>query len=340
MEYIRENSFLKIKKIAVCMYGQYRTGDICIDFLKKFYDMPGYQVDFFCSLKPYSTSYTRKAFNKKNNRQILHIDKENKEIIQKNISTIKNKLNPKKFKLYTIEYESELKNIDKSIVHSKVLAGWVDSLMLKTMYEVEQNITYDMVVMQRYDVIIYPKEVFKAMVRTLDGVCVSNRNTFRTNNKDFLIFDPIQFYRKQPGIFSYANAQDLWTVGFGTALDTLAYEALNYIPSKFNSMYDTKKFYDGYPFTDTHEMIATIANKMHIPNFSFGAVKEIDEGEYTLPFCNFMDKNYIYRPVAFLPIRDTYFDDSKFSPGVLHELNNNELKKFYEESGPKWYNGV
>ena len=68
-------SSIVIKNVAVCMYGQYRTGDACKEYIKKFYDMPGVNVDFFCSLKEYETSYTRPHYNEKSGIKSLLFEK-------------------------------------------------------------------------------------------------------------------------------------------------------------------------------------------------------------------------------------------------------------------------
>ena len=56
------------------MYGQYRTGDACLEYIKRFYECDNVNIDFFCSLKPYETTYTRQVYNDKNNRELLDQD--------------------------------------------------------------------------------------------------------------------------------------------------------------------------------------------------------------------------------------------------------------------------
>ena len=45
-----------------------------------------------------------------------------------------------------------------------MLAGWADSIMLKQKHEAANHITYDLVVMQRYDVLVWPTHAFRTVV--------------------------------------------------------------------------------------------------------------------------------------------------------------------------------
>ena len=107
----QNHSEIKIKNIAICMYGQYRTGDGCLEYIKKFYDIQGVNVDFFCSLKPYETTYTRHKHNKETKKDIMAQDLLNDATIKYQTKQIKKYYKPKEFKIYSVKDENKLKDI-------------------------------------------------------------------------------------------------------------------------------------------------------------------------------------------------------------------------------------
>jgi|TARA_R110002074_G_scaffold232748_4_gene404381 hypothetical protein len=326
------NSIINIKNIAICLYGQYRTGDACLEYIRNFYESEGYNVDFFCSLKPYTTAYTRPIYNKNKNREIFQKDISSTNELKHQLSQIKKYLSPKLINVYSKEYEDELMDIDRYLIESKVLAGWVDVIMLKQQYEVENDITYDLVVMQRYDTVIYPKSAFRAIVNSLDGISVTENQNYRIANKNFLLMDPINCIRDESNSF-YPNGQDMWVLGVGTALDSMAYEFLNYIPSKFHSMHTKTEFYNGFPFTDTHEAIATAADKINIPRFAL-------PGVYPRDICYpplVKKPKGPYKVINPLPIRDAYFKDN-ILPNMA-TLSDDEILKLRIDSIDTWMMG-
>ena len=315
------------------MYGQYRTGDACLEYIQKFYKNKGYNVDFFCSLKPYTTAYTRPIYNKNKNREIFQKDITLPEELEHQLVQIGKYLSPKLINVYSKEYEDELMDIDRYVIESKVLSGWVDVIMLKQQYEVENDITYDLVVMQRYDTVIYPKSAFRAIVNSLNGVSVTQHNSYRTANKNFLLMDQINYIREQPNSTFYPNGQDMWVLGVGTALDSMAYEFLNYIPSKFHSMHTKTEFYDGFPFMDTHEAIAAAADKINIPRF---ALPHIYPNDTCYP--PFKKSNNVhFKPIGPLPIRDVYFKDN-ILPNMA-TFSDEEIRKLRAECINTWIGG-
>jgi len=318
-------SKINIKNIAICMYGQYRTGDACLEYIKRFYECDNVNIDFFCSLKPYETTYTRQVYNDKNNRELLDQDQLTDKQVSYQHEQINKYFNPKKFKVYSKEYEDELKDIQRSIIHSKVLAGWTDSVMLKQQYEVENDITYDLVIMQRYDVIVWPNVAFKMLLDKVQGMNTDERGTIVSADKNFIFCQPIEITRKYDGTFMYPNAQDLWVWGFGTAMDTLVYDALEYIPSKYKSNYSDRKFHNGYPFVDTHEMIGSICRKMTIPYSMFPSVSPA--GHVCLPQ-EYRQQGIRYTQVAPIPIRTSYFEDGIIPD--LATLSNKEIEDLYD----------
>ena len=331
-------SNIVIKNVAVCMYGQYRTGDACKEYIKKFYDMPGVNVDFFCSLKEYETSYTRPHYNKKSGvkdfRQQQHLSS---DAVQYQSKQIHDAYNPVEFKIYTTEYEEQLLDIDRSLIGSKVLAGWADSIMLKQKHEAANHITYDLVVMQRYDVLVWPTHAFRTVVNELTNAPVDTRMSFNTADKNLILLQPIELIRRYNNTFMYPNGQDMFLFGVGTALDNLVYDAMEHIPGKHRSNYSTQKLNTGYPVIDTHEMIASIAKKMNIPTSMFPYIvrDREDIGRKAL-HCNPHD--FRLTAIAPFPIRAEYWEDNVIPD--LANMTDAELELQYDTIiGPNWHGG-
>lgn len=331
------DSNIEIKNVAVCMYGQYRTGDSCLEYIKKFYEAEGCNVDFFCSLKPYETSYTRHKYNSMLDKRMEDKDVKDVDTIKHQVSQITNILAPTKFKLYTLEYENQLKNINGSLVQSKVLSAWVDSIFLKNAHEADTGINYDLVVMQRYDAIVWPSFAFRSIVDRLHGTSTSRRDTFQTSDKNILMTNPIEFIRKHPGLLMYPNGQDMWALGVGTALDTIAYEFLNNIPSKTSSQFDKKKFYDGVPYYDTHEMLGTTATRFNIPRFPLPTLTQKKQVKLPYQMAFDMGPNNKYFSPAVFPIRDVFFENN-ILPNLV-EWSDDEIEILYDDSLAKWMTG-
>lgn len=335
-------SKIQIKNVAVCMYGQYRTGDACIEYIKQFYAMEGVNVDFFCSLKEYETTYTREDYNKEKYNDAYARDQQHltKDAVAYQTKQIHEHYKPKKFKVYTTEYENRLKDIKKSILQSKVLAGWTEAVMLKQKYEAEADITYDLVVMQRYDVLVWPKHAFRTVVKSLITNPVNGRHTFNTADKNLIYYQPIEIIRPYNGTFMFPNGQDLWVVGVGTALDVWVYDALEHIPSKHSSNFSIHKFSDGYPQIDTHEMIAAVSKKMNIPHSQFPMIAKYLPDVYSHALQIYPPKgNPPITSIAPFPLRAEYWPDNIIPQ--LEKLTNEELEKEYDTYiFPGWTGGV
>ena len=333
-------SNIQIRNIAVCMYGQYRTGDACLKYIKDFYSLgsdSNVNVDFFCSLKPYETTYTRHIHNEATNKDYMQQDQLSESAVDHQRKQIYKYYNPKKFKVFEKEYEDQLKHIDATIMHSKVLSAWTEAVMLKQEYEAENNMSYDLVIMQRYDVILWPTWSFRAILHKMNGISVAERMSLATAEKNILMFQPIDFLRPANLCLFYPNGQDLWVWGFGNALDVFVYDALEHIPSKHTSNFDKKKYNTGYPHIDTHEMLGSIARKMNLPTSMFPYL-EVGTREAILPLEIMPLRKNKLASIAPMPIRDVYWDD-----GVIPELDkltDAELEKmFVEQIQPRWLRG-
>jgi len=323
---MQNESIIDIKNVAICMYGQYRTGDACLEYIKKFYQATNVNIDFFCSVKEYETSYTRLEYNKKTLGITDHFDARplDNTTIEYQSNQIQTHYQPKKFEVYKTKNESVLLDMKHSILHSKVLMAWTESIMLKQQYEAENNITYDLVIMQRYDVIVWPSFAFEKVLYGIQGLRVGDGGgTIPTSDKNIMFFEHINAFRpEQIGSFMYPNGQDLWVWGLGNSLDVWVYEALQHIPSGLSSNYTKKQYNYAYPHYDTHEMLACICNKMNIPTSRFPLVSE--KGAI-LPLQQRNTAGF-KRPNPIV-IRDSYWEDGVIPD--LAALSNDEIEQLY-----------
>lgn len=268
-------SFLNkpIKRIAVCCYGQYRTGDYCLPIIKKFYEKTAIEVDFFCSLKAYTTYNNHRKWREKNNitdnNHMVFADTDYQT------SQLKNHLHPRAIKIITIEEEENNKP------HNPIEQGWISSIILKQQYEAEQNIVYDLVFMQRYDTLPWPFNLAELLVKGLSKIPLSDMNSIHTTDSDFIFADTINNKIQWPdnGVSSYFNVlQDTLIVGSSRALDVISYEFLNNVPNKNDNK--NKKYLGwqtiNYAYNIHHSLPAAIkANNISIYRFPLLSDSEI-----------------------------------------------------------------
>ena len=336
---MKDNCKITIKNIAVCFYGQYRTGDACLKAIKNFYklsDDHNINVDFFCSFKSYETTYTRHKFNKQNNK-----DWTSKKIyksfeVQKQIDYIQEVLQPKSIKVMDTNVEESLKDHEKSIIHSKVLNAWNHAINLKQVYEIENDLTYDMVFMQRYDAVIYPLYAFECIVKKFNNLETSTRNIFNSGDKCAFFSNTIDLIRNNFGLGFYPNSQDMWCFGIGPAIDMIVAEFLASMNSKDYSMLGFNNFTQGIPYYDTHEMLGTTCNKLSIPHFNYPKIGT--DKSCTLPLENInYTPNVKFNAIAPLLIRDSFLSNIE---KPLEEYSNQDLEKLYDYIVDQWHRGA
>jgi hypothetical protein len=164
---------MKINKIAVCMFGQYRTGLELSSTIASYFNIPGKDVDFFCSVKMYN-----KYFFVSSESDIDYAS--DNSIVQDITKDILDKYKPK---LYNFIFsDSEQTNLSDS--HYGLYSALVDSIHLKQEYESKHNFQYDLVIMFRYDTILQPVDYFKKLTKLLESNMDVNGNHIlrKTNN--------------------------------------------------------------------------------------------------------------------------------------------------------------
>lgn len=193
-------------KIAVCLYGQARKMEYTSSYIKKFYDEQDCEIDYFCSTKSYLEWLS--DFRKKGN-----VDNLNTQELKKSIENI---YNPKSIRIID-------KNVDD--IHDygliqKVHYALIDSILLKSKYEAENNFEYDFTILQRYDSIIIPFE------NSLNDIIKKMIHISETSNQNNICY--IAMKDKHHG--SLINmAQDIVFIANGNSLDIIAAELLKYV---------------------------------------------------------------------------------------------------------------
>jgi hypothetical protein len=152
---------MKIDKIAVCMYGQYRSGLVLSSVISDYFKISDKQVDFFCSVKLYD-----KFYNTSEQREV-ELYTYDDDRTEKIITDIKEKYKPKM--LNTITAENDLAdNLSMNDTHFGLRHGMIDAINLKQLYEIEHNFQYDLVIFFRYDTILWPNNYFNNFIKLLE----------------------------------------------------------------------------------------------------------------------------------------------------------------------------
>ena len=192
--------------VAICMYGQWREGDICGPYIKEFFrsDDNSVQVDYFCSVKDYD----------------LH-GFFNKESVQHDTAQLVDKLrcyyDPKNLIITNDRLDIPYN------YHGKKYVSIVDAIMLKRKYELENNFKYNLVILTRYDTLIRPLEYFRNLVRCIK----SYKNLIGIKN---LIFSQLLEYNYSYTLADRGYNTESWAdyliAGVNSGLDLFASECM------------------------------------------------------------------------------------------------------------------
>jgi hypothetical protein len=220
------------KRMAVCLYGQYRIGDYLLSWIKHVYDLSKFDihVDFFVSIKEFNSynPYTRHDI--KSVDDLYEFNSEEARLGIYNILP-----NVRKFNIIP-------RDIDYNAMHSNtpVSSGIFDSLMLKQEYELENDIEYDFVFMQRFDCQFMPFDLPNLIVEFLNGLTLHDYMKITTStNFNFIMANLIPPTTLDP---PFRQIQDLFMFGTNSAWDNVAAE----IPNIFSSNTPEFKYKDIY----------------------------------------------------------------------------------------------
>ena len=156
--------------VAICMYGQWREGDVCAPYIKEFFrsDDSNVHVDYFCSVKDYD----------------LHGNFDY-EFVQHDTATLLDKIhnyyNPKHAVITNDALDCNYN------YHGKKYVSMTDAIMLKRKYELQYDFTYDIVILTRYDTLIRPLEYFRNLIKCIKNYndVIHNKNIVFAELKDF-----------------------------------------------------------------------------------------------------------------------------------------------------------
>lgn len=209
-----------INKVAVCLYGCYRTGDFTLPYIKKWFESDTVDVDFFCSIKEYEDFSNANGYDAA------------EELIDE-IHDKLNILNPKR--INTIS-----KSDDENIYHKTQQRGVysvVDSIMQKQIYEMETGIEYDIVFVLRYDMLfgcgdisLVDKVVEHAnAIRFGSAIPTTMPVMYEANNR-WIATWPYMFMTRR--VLFNATMHDCSFYGSNQAINALAYYYSQHIISK------------------------------------------------------------------------------------------------------------
>lgn len=255
----------KMNKIAVCLFGQYRTGDYVLPRIKKHFDIPGVEVDWFCSFKS-STNYER--------YQGFHDKYAPGEVIIPDCEKIKqhliNELNPKAISIVSDDCKIYDDVTVERFLTSKMLLGWIDSTMLKQRYELEHGFQYDMVFVLRYDVMIGPIDWPKAILDTFRDKPFEEVHKITNSSKEWIITTKLwnsQAFAWPP---LTTAVQDLCFAGTSLAVDFMTAEMVNFVVKT------NKQEPIIYDFVDGHCIYGFIADLCGVDVVSHDKIENVN----------------------------------------------------------------
>ena len=221
---------LKFKKscqrIAICLYGQYRTGDYLLPYFKALSEQTNCVVDFFCSTKEQNYYRFSKSaeVHKRNLNNIQYVDK---EILKEKI--ISSGINVKSINVVSDNADEKFR--EARIERNGLFYTMADSLNLKTLYEAEHGFVYDIVLLTRYDAFIGPVDMLEYL-RTW-----YNNSTTDTFEKDFnyaLMNNWLIAHPMFSALTTTTGLQDILTIGSSVSMDMISTELSMIMQSNLN----------------------------------------------------------------------------------------------------------
>jgi len=194
---------MKEIRIAVCLFGQVRTGLYCAEYIKRLYNLSNVtingcihpvKIDFFCSVKNYNTNghVSGKVFGEEST--VL--------VPQSDIDELLNTYNP--ILSNVIDYKLDLKYY-KRWVYLPMITGLIDSINLKSRYELDHQFVYDYCFCQRYDCLVHPIDIIKRIILQIEpGLAI------------------VQYYNINNNEDSHVSMGDFWWGSDSLSIDLMA----------------------------------------------------------------------------------------------------------------------
>lgn len=261
---------MNIQNLAVCFYGQWRTGELCLPYLKEMVDKieDVHTIDYFCSVKNCMSFHAGPGLKSKGHNAMTQ------EEIEHVKHTIDDVINPKAINIMYDDPEIDFVTISENTPSGKfnkhgalVWTGLVDSLLLKQQYEAKTGVYYDAVLMLRYDVLLRPMNFISQLIKRIketDDVAVW------PNDPDSIIA-PAQNHPAHHGATGHFTMfprviNDLFLFSTGSAADRFVYETIEYMNS-VSSVYGNNNptIYEGYVDLMTgHNFFERIGGKISV----------------------------------------------------------------------------
>ena len=237
-----------VKRIAVCLYGCYRTGDYVLPWLKKSLTHPDVHVDYFCSARNYDEYRT---VSRQKPEKIYRSDD---QLIEK-LSI----LNPTSVEIQ--DYEITRK-YNGAAATEKSMA---DAIMLKQIHEATTGIEYDIVLLARYDTLAAPMASLAKHIATIGSLLTYGPNGRNPLHGKDLICNArgawIGTCRQQHGLVHSPwadSVHDYFVVGSSVAMDIIAIEFLKQINP------NAENYKSGIALRHTHMTLGTIIRQQDI----------------------------------------------------------------------------
>jgi hypothetical protein len=197
-------------KIAICLSGQFRTGEYALPSLLNYFQ--GHDCDYFCH--SWQDNNMRLATPERFRKILDTVDTQfTKDYIE---STLTGILKPKKI---LIEENSRIAapfvGPWSELFYSLMIANW-----LKKEYEVENNFKYDLVVKTRYDFVYPPEAIFYPISYQnepltdhieifTNGICRMNMEYSRINVSDTFFYGSSNAMDVISDIYRYLQYRNL-----------------------------------------------------------------------------------------------------------------------------------
>jgi len=233
-----------VKRIAVCLYGCYRTGDYVLPWLKKSLTHPDVHVDYFCSARNYDEYRTVKR------QKPEKIRRSDEQLIEK-LSI----LNPTSVEIQDYEITEKYNG---AAATEKSMA---DAIMLKQIHEATTGIEYDIVLLARYDTLAAPLGNLAKHLATMGSLLTYGPSQHKKDAICNARGAWIGTYRQRHGLVHSPwadSVHDYFVVGSSVAMDIIAMEFLKQIkPNKEN-------WASGIGFRHIHMTLGTIIRQQDI----------------------------------------------------------------------------
>jgi len=301
-----------IKNIAVCLYGRFGTGEYCSPSLLEFFKTThNVNVDFFCATKDYDNYYT------------AHYESTPDDIKRLDINDLTTKLsvyNPTDTIISTFE-EDERRRGHHPLSNGHMSSQISDSIMLKSKYEVNNDMQYDIVFVTRYDILI------KHGLHNVDDLYLDHYITWHNNefiNKKYELFSNdseawmfASMMGGNPGGLSEVFRsiyQDMLFFGSSMSMDLIAANALMITSDQQPVTNKKTHIYPDIYRRNGHEGLGYIFRKSNISVSHYPCFDPI--GILLKPI-----DGHLVNPIRYTPIRA--FGDMNFPANSNESFNRN-----------------